>query len=153
MLMVFQKNYRIWLLIFLGHLNLYLIPTCTIHKLLFTRNIYGYTWEKQGFVPMILCMFFFLFTVMKIEVVFFHTRHFLSLPLNLSLFFSNNPWSPGKYTEVLFISNINTTDPIFCVKEMSKSIFPAWFNQFPFEKENLWFFYLQPICQYFYSDI
>lgn len=89
----------------------------------------------------------------KFFVFFFPHQAFPPPDIKSAIVLQHNPWSPGECTEVFFISNTNTTDPIFCVKEMSKSILPAWLNQFPLERENLCFFYLQTVCQYFYCDI
>jgi len=102
---------------------------------------------------MVLCIFPFSFTVMKFQVVFFSYQVFTPPAIISSLVLRPNPCSPEKCTEGFLISNTNTTNPIFCVKEMNKSVLPAWFNQFPFEKENLCLFYLQTICQYLFYDI
>lgn len=77
---------------------------------------------------MILCIFFFLFTVMKFKVVFFLHQAFPTPAIKSSIVLWHNPWSPGECTEVCFISTTTITDPIFCVKEMSKSVLHGSIN-------------------------
>lgn len=101
---------------------------------------------------MILCIFLFLFAVMKSHVLFFSHQAFSFPLLSLSSFFSTSARVWGNAQKCFLFQTLTLVIQL-CFKEMGKSTLSSWLNRFPFERENLCFFYLQTICQYFYCVI